>query len=79
MFLKNSDTDHFTDLIQAFWAINPFSDLYTFGCVEWIISAIWLLQKVTPSSMPHLFQYIFCKIAIAELSWSQSCLFLPSL
>ena len=33
MFLKNSDTDHFTDLIRAFWAIDPFSDLYTFGCV----------------------------------------------
>ena len=33
MFLKNSDTDHFTDLIRAFWAIDQFSDLYTFGCV----------------------------------------------
>ena len=34
MFLQNSDTDHFTDLIQAFWAIDPFSDPYTFGCVQ---------------------------------------------
>ena len=29
--------------------------------------------------MPCLFQYIFCKITIAELPQSQSCLFLPSL
>ena len=29
MFLKNSDIDHFTDLMRAFRAIDPFSDLYT--------------------------------------------------
>ena len=43
MFLKNSDTDHFTDLIRAFWAIDPFSDLYTFGCVQ--------LVYISPESM----------------------------
>ena len=74
MFLKNSDTDHFTDLIRAFWAIDPFSDLYTFGCVPSLFLNCLQLAKLlrNPTNCKQLRPYTWGKRFLLFLPDSHS-------
>ena len=70
---ENQIRSKFTDLIQALWAINLFSDLYTLGCVvhtmqyvhhSFHLKLLLSCNKVVALLLQPCYSLVFCDIHV---------------